>query len=295
MNYELRTGILQITAPAEAEGTSLSAFLGGFHISSKKRYELFTNHEVTLNRTDANGNEILHEKDKIAIRLEESEPDYTPAPFACDVVYEDDFVFAAHKEPGFIVHDADDDTCLASQAAAWMNEAGIRRPVRFIHRLDRETTGLVLFVKEPLLSPWYDAMLEAKKIDRQYLAITAGRGKVGQKFTYNQKIGRDRHESGKYRFSETGKEAITKAVIVDKKKDDILMRCRLLTGRTHQIRVHLSGNRHPILNDPLYGVPSSNYRHMGLWADTLIVPNPFTNETVTITDLPNADYARFKW
>lgn len=295
MSYTLKHGILEIEVPDAFDGQPLTDYLKELHLSGKKRYDLFQNHHILLNRSDADGREVLHKKDRLTFRLESEAVDYTPASRVCEVVYEDDFVYVAHKEPGIIVHDTEDTDCLASQAAAWQLENGVHSPVRYIHRLDRETTGLVLFVKVPLLQGWYDAMLEDKQIERRYLAITGGKGHAGQKFTYNQKIGRDRHEAGKYRFSSTGKEALTKAVVLDRKQDDLLLRCQLLTGRTHQIRVHLSGNRHPIVNDPLYGIPSSRYQNMGLWADTLIFPNPFTKEICIAKDLPNPDYARFTY
>ena len=295
MNYTLKPGILELEVPSDLGGISLVEFLKRFYISPKKRYALFTNKDITLNRTSACGTEVLKANDKVAIHLEHEAVDYAPADTPCEIVYEDDFVFVAHKQPGIIVHDEQDDDCLASQAAAWLLENGIQTPVRYIHRLDRETTGLVLFVKVPLLQAWYDAMLKEKKIERQYLAITGGKGHKGQKFTYNQPIGRDRHESGKYRFSATGKVAVTKAEVLDRKKDDLLIRCHLLTGRTHQIRVHLSGNRHPIFNDALYGIPSTQYQNMCLWADKLIFPNPFTSKITEVNDIPNPDYERFDY
>lgn len=294
MNYELRYEQLALTIDKEHDGMPLMDFLKELRISPKRRQELFEHHAILLNRSDARSSDRLKSGDRLVFHLESGAPDYQPAAEPCTVVYEDDFVFVAHKEPGIIVHDPDDPECLASQAAAWMNEQGIQAPVRYIHRLDRETAGLVLFVKIPLLQGWFDAMLEQKKIERMYLAITEGKGHAGQNFTYNQNIGRDRHISGKYRFSPTGKEAITKVTILDRRHDDLLMRCHLLTGRTHQIRVHLSGNRHPIVNDPLYGVPSLRYKHMGLWADTLRFENPFTKEICTARDIDNPDFAGFR-
>ena len=293
ISYELKPGRLILDLPADAEDISLAEFLRSYHISGKKKYELLQEHQITINRNDASGNEILHGKDRITFALPSQEIDYQPAETECDVVYEDDFVYVARKEPGIIVHDPDDPECLASKAAAFQLSHGIQSPVRYIHRLDRETTGLVLFVKIPLLQAWYDAKLEEKEIEREYLAITGGKGHAGQRFTYNQNIGRDRHVSGKYRFSSTGKEAVTKAVVLDRKHDLLLMRCRLLTGRTHQIRVHLSGNRHPIINDPLYGIPSSKFEHMCLWADTIRFSDPFTGEQRNVQDTFNEDFAKF--
>ncbi len=294
MHYEYQYGRLAVDVDKESEGISLNDFLRILHISSKKRQALCANHDITLNRKDADGSEELHDKDRIVIRIPAGKIDYAPAKKECPVVYEDDLIYVAHKDPGLIVHDPEEE-CLASLAAAYQYSHGIEQPVRYIHRLDKETTGLVLFVKIPLLQGWYDAMLEEKKIERNYLAVTGGKGHRGQRFTYNQPIGKDRHQSNVYRFSPTGKSAVTKAVILDRKKDFLLFRCELSTGRTHQIRVHLSGNRHPIINDPIYGIPSSEFQTMCLWADTMRIPSPFTKEILTVTDLPNSAYESFDY
>ena len=293
LKYELKPGRLIAELPQNAEDIPLADILKSLRISGKKRYELLQEHQIVINRSDAAGNEILHGGDRITFSLPAQEPDYQPAEQECNVIYEDDFVYIARKEPGIIVHDTDDPECLASMAAAYQINHGIQAPVRYIHRLDRETTGLILFVKIPLLQAWYDAMLEEKQIEREYLAITGGKGHAGQNFTYNQNIGRDRHFSGKYRFSPTGKEAVTKAAVLERSHDLLLMRCRLLTGRTHQIRVHLSGNRHPIINDPLYGIPSGRFQHMCLWADKITFSDPFTQEIRTVQDSFNEDFAKF--
>ncbi len=291
--YELKPGRLTLTIPSEYEASSLNDYLKTLHISGKKKYQILQEHQLQINRNDASGNESLHAGDRLTFLLPPQEVDYQPAEQECEVVYEDDFTFVAKKEPGIIVHDPDDPDCLASMAATWQLNRGIQAPVRYIHRLDRETSGLVLFVKIPLLQAWYDAKLEEKAIEREYLAITGGKGHAGQRFTYNQPIGRDRHVSGKYRFSSTGKEAITKCEVLERRKDLLLIRCRLLTGRTHQIRVHLSGNRHPILNDPLYGIPSDKFKHMCLWADTLRFENPFSQEQIVVKDSRNPDFDYF--
>jgi 23S rRNA pseudouridine1911/1915/1917 synthase len=294
MHYEVQYGRLTIDIDEHNDGIQITDFLKSFHISSAKRNDLFSRHEITLNRKDAVPSDVLHARDRIVIQIPDQEIDYKPAEAPCPILYEDDLIYVAHKDPGIIVHDPQED-CLAARAAAYQISAGILQPVRYIHRLDRETTGLVLFVKVPLLQGWYDAMLEEKLIRRRYLAVTGGKGHRGQKFTYNQKIGRDRHQNNVYRFSSTGKEAVTKAVILDRKKDWLLFRCDLETGRTHQIRVHLSGNRHPIVNDPVYGIPSAEFQSMCLWADTLMIPDPFTEEIITVTDTPNPDFSRFAW
>ena len=188
-----------------------------------------------------------------------------------------------------LVHDGFDCTdSLAARAARYQINHGIQAPVRFIHRLDTETTGLMLFVKIPLFQAWYDEQLKQKKIRREYLAICHGKMRIGQKLTFSDPIGRDRHVSGKYRISGTGKDAVTHVRCLARMGELALLRCTLETGRTHQIRVHLSSHKHPIINDPLYGIPDTKYPSMCLWADRITFRDPltFTEHTVEDTELP---------
>ncbi len=292
MKYEMRPGRLElIMSPAE-EGRTLQAFCDDLVIPAKKQKKL----ELLVNRAHVQDlSAVLHAGDTLTIPLESEEVDYTPAERECRIIYEDDLVYVAHKYPGMIVHNGTEDTeTLAAQAARYQLNAGIHAPVRYIHRLDRETTGLVLFVKVPLLQGWYDRKLQEKAIIREYLAICAGKARAGQKFTFNDRIGRDRHVSGKYRVSESGREACTYAECLERKGPYALFRCTLDTGRTHQIRVHLSAHKQPIVNDPLYGVPDETFRQMGLWAYRISFPDPFTGEIITAEDFPNRDYRMFR-
>lgn len=293
MRYELKPGRIEIHTDGEYEGKTLQQFLEDMQQSKKNRYLLVLNQRIQIDRKFVkNENELLGKKSVISIDLPEEEVDYQPAEEECQVVYEDDFVYIAHKSAGMIVHGNDTD-CLACQAARYQINHGIQAPVRYIHRLDEETSGVILFVKIPFFQPWFDHQLEERKIHRHYLAITEGKGAPGQHFTYRQKIGKDRHVNGKYRFSSTGKEAVTHVEFLEKKGNYLLIGCELETGRTHQIRVHLSGNHQPIVNDELYGLPSADFSHMGLWADKITFSNPITHEEITANDIMNPDYAYF--
>ena len=287
MNYSVRGNSTVIKIDEEFAGKSLLDFLSHFNRNSISGFS------VTLNGIPAAVWSPLSINDRLEITVPEKDVDYPLSDRECEVIYEDDFVYVVHKEPGIIIHDPENE-CLARQAALYQTLHGIRQPVRYIHRLDRNTTGLVMFVKNPFFQPWFDSQLSEKKISRTYLAITTGSGKEGQRFTYNQPIGKDRHVNGKYRISSTGKEALTRCVILKKKKDYLLIECRLETGRTHQIRVHLSSNRHPIVNDDIYGVKSSDFRNMGLWAYKMSFENPLTHEKITVTDRDNPDFNYFR-
>lgn len=295
MQYESKYGVLKIYTQNEYTGRTIRDFLTDLHIGKKTCRQLFQHKHILLNHMPVEDENMrLSSNACILFHTPPAGIDVAASKTPCTVVYEDDFVYVAHKPAGLILHDEDPHTeTLSTQAAAWQLINDIHQPVRFIHRLDKLTTGLVLFVKAPLLQPWFDAMLQKREIQRTYLAICCGHSHVNQHFTYRQMIGRDRHESGKYRFSSTGKEALTKAIVLSRKGNYELIRCHPETGRTHQIRVHLAGNQHPIVNDPLYGIPARPFLNMGLWAYQIVWKNPLTHALCTATDFPNPDYAFF--
>ena len=289
MNYNIKNGMLHLMIDKE---TNLAELLESLCISRKNRYLLTSEHKLLLNgETVKNTDVSMVRNDRLSFILDQYEPDYRPDDKECTVVWEDELLYIVSKPAGIIVHDEHDS--LANQAARYLINHDIQAPVRYIHRLDRETSGLIMFCKIPLFQAYFDKQLEERKITRTYLAIAKGKGKVHQKYTFNENIGADRHNSNLYRVSKTGKQAITKAEILEVKDDMLLMKCRLLTGRTHQIRVHLSYHGFPILNDALYGVPSSKIRNMGLWAYQLEFVHPFTHKKITVRDNDNPDFRIF--
>ncbi len=295
MKYNVHFNSLNITIDEQFTGKTVSEFLDYFLINKKKSGKLLAENGILINhQTVKDTSTVLYSKDTLTLISQKKEIDYPLAEKECEVVYEDDFVYVAHKPAGIIIHDDKDNECLANQAAAYQYNHGMNVPVRYIHRLDRETIGLVLFVKQPLFQSWFDEQLRQRNISRRYLAITTGKGKPGQKYTFNQKIGKDRHVNNRYRVSSTGKQAITKAVVKGCYRDYLLFECALLTGRTHQIRVHLANSAHPIVNDEIYGFPSKDFSSMGLWAYQISFQNPLTEETITVNDYPNPDYRVFK-
>ena len=269
--------------------TNLAQLLESLCISRKNRYLLINDKKLLLNGEPVKNADItMQRNDRLSFILDEYEPDYAPADTECRVVWEDDLLYIVSKPAGIIVHDEHDS--LANQAARYLLNHDIKAPVRYIHRLDKETSGLIMFCKIPLFQPYFDKQLEEKKITRTYLALARGNGKIHQKYTFNENIGADRHENNKYRVSRTGKTAVTRAEILNSKNCVLLFRCRLLTGRTHQIRVHMSFHGFPILNDEVYGVKSDKIKNMGLWAYQLEFVHPFTHKTVRVQDADNPDF-----
>ncbi len=296
IRHNLKYDCIELFLDGTWENKTLKDFFDTYYISRKNRYLLTTNEQLLLNKKRVLDEQtILHKKDCISIKIPKEDYGFKLAEKPCKVVYKDDFVFVAHKDANCIIHGDEDETnALANMAATYHSLHNIHTPVRYIHRLDKDTTGLVMFVKIPFFQPYFDQMLSKKEIHRSYLAISIGKAPLKQTYTYKQPIGKDRHVSGKFRVSSSGKEACTKVTCLKRKNQFELLQCVLETGRTHQIRVHLANNHHPIVNDPLYGIPAIEFNGMGLWANELSFKDPLSDQIHTVHDIDNPLFDYFK-
>ena len=153
-----------------------------------------------------------------------------------------------------------------------------------MHRLDKETSGAILFAKNPFILPILNRILEDKNIQREYWALI--QSSLAQKtIVYKDKIGRDRHDRRKRLVDpRKGQYAETQVTQLKKIGRNSLVKCQLKTGRTHQIRVHMAYIGHPVAGDPLYG-PRKTLKGHGqfLHAQTLGFIHPKTGETMVFT------------
>lgn len=294
MKYEISQEKITVYPSPAYKNTTVGDFLDEYRQSSKNRYLLLLQGCILLDDVPVKDeSEVIGER-TLTILRRDGDIDRKPADEPCRVVYEDAFVYIVHKDRGRIIHGDENDTdCLSALAARWQLDHNLHVPVRPLHRLDRDTCGLVMFSKVPFFQPWLDEQMKDKKIQRHYLAICWNDKEPQQKFTCRQPIGKDRHRSGVYRVSKTGVTAVTKAELIAKKDPYALIGCTLETGRTHQIRVHLSERGLPIVNDPIYGRSTKQFKGMGLWADMIEFRSPLTNKKHKIHDIPERDYAYF--
>ena len=209
MKYLVKENTITIDPEGKYLKKTVDDFLNDYYQSKKNKYLLLLNKQILLDgNTVKHGKEIIDHK-TITITLPEEAVDWIPAETECKVVYEDAFIYIVHKDAGMIIHsDPSDTTCLNAYAARYQINHGIKQPVRPIHRLDKDTVGLVIYSKIPFFQPWFDAQLSSKRIHRHYLAITNGNIDPSFRMTINKPLGRDRHNSGMYRVSSTGVEIL---------------------------------------------------------------------------------------
>ncbi|MNS22118.1 Ribosomal large subunit pseudouridine synthase D [compost metagenome] len=224
--------------------------------------------------------------DRIRIRLFPPR-DYGFEPYwtELNVLYEDDYCLVVHKPAGMKVHPTGNERqpTLAHVVAAHYMSQGEQVAVRHIHRLDEFTSGPVLYAKNEYAQLILDEAMSVKKIERVYVAIAQGIVK-SPAFRVEAPIGRDRHHARRQRVSETGKPAATRVTLLDTLREASLVRLTLETGRTHQIRVHLSHIGHPLVGDELYGGSTRHFNYQALHGESLTFPHPLTGEMVGIRD-----------
>lgn len=259
-------------------------------IPRKVRHFLRVRKNVQINGKQAMFHQLVKPGDVITL-LFESEDYETPTinlgqENQVDVLWEDEHLIIVNKPFGKKTHpnQPDESDTLLNDLAAYLKPKNQLPYV--VHRLDKETSGAILFAKNPIILPILGRMLEKKEIHRVYEAQING-SLPKDTMVINKKIGRDRHDRRKRVVDEkSGKTAITH--ITTQKKDGHLtwVECWLETGRTHQIRVHLASIGKPILGDPLYHSKPTNASRLMLHAKELSLIHPFTKESLTVKATP---------
>jgi 23S rRNA pseudouridine1911/1915/1917 synthase len=209
------------------------------------------------------------------------------------VVWEDEYLLVVDKPAGVVVHPAGRHTSgtvvhgvLALGAAG--GEAD--RP-GIVHRLDRDTSGLMLIARSSEAHARLQALIRRRAVERRYLALVRGepRSRTGR---IEAPIGRDRHDRARHSLdTETPRNAITWFEVVELLPPRALLEVRLETGRTHQIRVHLKAIDLPVCGDPVYGVPDLELERQFLHAHRLRLPHPLGGESIDVTAPLPADLA----
>ena len=224
--------------------------------------------------------------DRVEFTLPEPEPtDILPQDIPLKIVYEDENLAVVYKPSGMVVHPAagnPDGTLVNALLAALSSLSlvgGVERP-GIVHRIDKDTSGLLLVAKTDLAHRSLSEQIAAHSVERIYKAIVCGhfRETVGQ---VDAPIGRHPTDRKKMAIVPGGRSAVTNWRVLEELRGASLIECRLTTGRTQQRRVHMASLNHPVLGDPVYGFKKPPYDVEGgqlLHAGVIGFDHPVTGE-----------------
>ncbi len=254
---------------------------------------------VTVNEKVISPSYKIKSMDEIVVNFVEEEfnpNEIKPYKFDLDIIYEDDDVIVINKPKGLVVHPGDghhDDTLVNALVYAnkeLSNVNGLER-VGIVHRIDKDTSGLLLVCKNNYAHMFIAEQLQNHSMHREYYALVMGRieednGKI------NAPIARDKTNRMKMCVDPiNGRSAVTHFTVVQRYEKYTLIDCKLETGRTHQIRVHMEYIKHPVVGDPLYGKNNCGIYNNGqlLHAYKLTFVHPTTKKEMTF-EAPLPDY-----
>lgn len=232
----------------------------------------------------------IHVREGAAIEIalpDSAEPRMRPAPDdrALDVLYEDEHLVAIDKPPGFVVHPSYKNAS-GTVLNAVLGRFALRPDLRpgIVTRLDKDTSGVLLVA----LTPGIHARLQRSSLDKHYLAIVSGTPKPTAA-TIDLALGRDPHDRRRMAVADDGLPSTTRYELISTSGDLSLVRCELVTGRTHQIRVHLSACGWPIVGDTSYGIADDRIGRPALHSWRMRLRHPVTGADLELTAPMPAD------
>ena len=280
-------------------GTRIDKYLtDNSDYTRSKIQKMIENGNILVNNKQTKDSYKLKENDRITIEEYNEEIDIEPENIPLDIYYEDEDLIVVNKPSGMVVHPAPGNyskTLVNALMYHTNNLSTINTSIRpgIVHRIDADTSGLLLVAKNDKTHNALAEAIQKKEVVREYIALVEG-VIMEDTATIDAPIGRDKNNRKKMAVtSENSKDAITHIRVLDRYKDSTLIRCKLETGRTHQIRVHLNYIGHPVVNDPVYGYKKLIDKDFGqmLHAEKLGFVHPTTKEYMEFTaPLPN----RFK-
>lgn len=291
---------LEFFIDAQRAGARIDRALTEEYADYSRSYlqKLLKEQQILVNDRPVKSNYKVQAGDFVRIMLPDmKEPDIVPEDIPLDILYEDDYLMVVNKPKGMVVHPSaghmEGTLVNAVLAHCQGNLSGINGVLRpgIVHRIDKDTTGALLICKDDTTHRDLAEQLKVHSIKRRYRAIAYGNFKEDEG-TVEGPIGR--HPTDRKKMSinyKNGKDAVTHYRVLERFGNASYIECRLETGRTHQIRVHMSSIGHPLLGDEVYGSGKNPYHLQGqaLHAMVLGFVHPHTKEYMEF-EAPLPDY-----
>lgn len=281
----------------EDEGARIDKYLSD-NIEDRSRafiQNLIDENNITVNDKNIKSNYKVKDRDKIKVIIPvPKELTISGEDIPLDIVFEDKDVVVVNKPQGMVVHPASG-VYSGTLVNALLNHcedlSGINGVVRpgIVHRIDKDTSGVLVIAKNDFAHNKLAQQFKEHSMKREYYALVEGRVK-NEEGTIDAPLGRHPQDRIKMAIVKDGKRAVTHYKVIETYKNTTLIKCRLETGRTHQIRVHMAHIGHPLVGDPVYGYKKQKYKLEGqlLHAKVLGFIHPSTNEYMEFeSELPS--------
>lgn len=287
---------MKFIADEQSEGQRIDIYLAGImhDFSRSKIQSLLKDGSILLNGKKIKPSYSLNENDVITISYPEQNNLILPENIPLEIIWEDENMAVINKPSGMLTHPT-----LQELSGTLVNallykygdnlsdvNGDMRRGI--VHRLDRNTSGLIMIAKNNQTHEFLVNEMKEKRFEKKYLAIV--RGVINEDyFEINSPIGRHPTQPHKQTVRVDGKESLSLVRVLERFKDASFIEIALVTGRTHQIRVHLSSIGHPVYNDTLYGFGKMKIKteEQVLQSYKLEFTKPFTNERICLEIEPD--------
>lgn len=283
----IEAGLETVTAEAEDAGTRADVFLAAkLGVSRSNMQKLLEVGRVKRGEKIIKANYKVRAGEMFVVDIPEPEPiEAVPENIPLDIIYEDDDVAVLNKARGMVVHPAPGNytgTLVNALLYHCSNLSGINSAIRpgIVHRLDKDTSGIMIVAKNDAAHISLSQQIQSKTAVRTYLAVVRGNIKTDSG-TIETQIARDKTDRKKMAVvKEGGRDAITDYEVLERFGKYTLVRCKLRTGRTHQIRVHMEYLGYPLVGDPKYSPMKTPFGIKGqaLHSHTLEFTHPRTGE-----------------
>ncbi len=268
----------------ENNKTVKNIMIENLNFSKRLSKKLELNNSLFLNGKATKLNKSVFSGDVLSVEFDEDEDEYDPVDIPINIIYEDNDLLVVNKPPHIVVHPtkSHQNNTVANGVAYYFKKQNIKRKVRFVNRLDMNTSGIVIIAKHPYAHNELANQMKSNSVDKYYYAIVEGiiREDTG---TISEPIARLNAEDIIRVVHPSGKECITHYTVEKRLNNMTLVKLKLETGRTHQIRVHLKHIGHPLLGDTLYGKESELIKRQALHCYKMKFLQPLTREEIEIT------------
>ena len=262
-----------------------------FQLSVNLLNKLIKNNNIYVNGINRDTRNIAIKDDIIEINLEyeEDSSSIISKKMELNIVYEDENMVILNKPAGIPVHPSMlhfEDT-LANGVKYYFEKQGIHKKIRAVNRLDLNTSGLIIFAKNEYIQEKLIRQMKHNIFKKEYIAIVSGKVE-NDEGTINAPIARKEKSIIERCVEKNGQKAVTEYEVLKRKEQYSIVKCKLITGRTHQIRVHFAYIGHPILGDTLYGTSSKFIDRQALHCYKMEFLDPVSEKKISIeADLPS--------